>query len=74
MKYQVNVVKKVAFLIMTMALAVAMVACSGGCGYARTGWPGRTARSGRSDARSYRSDRRLRRRLSRQDRQVTHRQ
>jgi hypothetical protein len=32
MKYKVNVIKKIAFLVMTMALAVAMVACSGAAG------------------------------------------
>ena len=30
MKYKVSVIKKIAFLVMTMALAVAMVACSPG--------------------------------------------
>ena len=32
MKYKVSVIKKIAFLVMTMALAVAMVACSGAAG------------------------------------------
>ena len=32
MKYKVSVIKKIAFLVMTMALAVAMVACSGAVG------------------------------------------
>ena len=38
MKYKVSVIKKIAFLVMTMALAVAMVACSGATGV--TGEPG----------------------------------
>ena len=37
MKYKVSVIKKIAFLVMTMALAVAMVACSGAAGQARAG-------------------------------------
>ena len=48
MKYKVSVIKKIAFLVMTMALAVALVACSGAAGVAG---PARTARRGRSDAR-----------------------
>ena len=32
MKYKVSVIKKIAFLVMTMALAVALVACSGAVG------------------------------------------
>ena len=32
MKYKVSVIKKIAFLVMTMALAVAMVACQGAVG------------------------------------------
>ena len=38
MKYKVSVIKKIAFLVMTMALAVAMVACSGAVG--KQGPPG----------------------------------
>ena len=38
MKYKVNVVKQITFLLMTMALAVAMVACQGAVG--KTGEPG----------------------------------
>ena len=34
MKYKVSVIKKIAFLVMTMALAVAMVACQGAVGTA----------------------------------------
>ena len=32
MKYKVSVIKKIAFLVMTMALAGAMVACKGAVG------------------------------------------
>ena len=32
MKYKVSVIKKIAFLVMTMALAVAIVACQGAAG------------------------------------------
>ena len=38
MKYKVSVIKKIAFLVMTMALAVAMVACSAAAG--KPGEPG----------------------------------
>ena len=41
MKYKVSVIKKIAFLVMTMALAVAMVACQGAAG--TPGEPGKAA-------------------------------
>ena len=45
MKYKVSVIKKIAFLVMTMALAVAMVACSGAAGKpGPAGPPGSKAR------------------------------
>ena len=44
MKYKVSVIKKIAFLVMTMALAVAMVACQRRC-RAQPGEPGRCGTS-----------------------------
>ena len=54
MKYKVSVIKKIAFLVMTMALAVAMVACSGAAG--KPGPAGPKVRSARSRHHSHRPD------------------
>ena len=44
MKYKANVIKRVAFLLMTIALAVAMVACEGAVG--KPGTPGAPGQPG----------------------------
>ena len=46
MKYKVSVIKKIAFLVMTMALAVAMVACQGAVGKPGEGDPPAKAADG----------------------------
>ena len=54
MKYKVSVIKKIAFLVMTMALAVAMVACSGGYAGQVPGEPGEPGRARRGPVESRR--------------------